>query len=91
MAVSREELNRRKDLIKQMMYMCEKDVEPFNQEAFDLWENSVQNCTDENDIALLAADDDRFITLLRVFACVIQMNCYDDEVLDVTPINEEEL
>lgn len=89
MAVSREEINRRKDLIKQMIYICEKDVKPFDWEASGLWMDFAKKYKDENDIALLAADDAMFIAALRMFTCAIEITCYDEDVEEVAP-NEGE-
>ena len=78
MAVSIGELNRRKDLLKMMFYIIEKDVQQFDHQAYETWQAIMEQNQGEQGISELALSDKRFIASLRIFASTVEEYTSDD-------------
>lgn len=78
MAVSIGELNRRKDLLKMMFYIVEKDVQQFDRQAYETWQSIMEQNQGEQGISELARSDEKFIATLRIFASIVEEYTLDD-------------
>jgi hypothetical protein len=78
MAVPKEEIVRRTDLLKIMFYIATVDLPQYDFDASKIWEEYVKDKIGEAELTTIAADNVLFLSTIRIFASIFQSAVLED-------------